>query len=183
MTNFHIKLVDHEDFDETEYLDTLKSWFKDRQSFHTTTQKSPEEFENMLNDIRNEGEVIRNIFAYDITLYKLLQVKHYDLLLDRKVRLYVNFKEVWVGEMLDAASEKYHQLFCEEQITMDNIVLTLEAIEKYSAREENQHIVYVDPLNVYNSYREIAGALSDYALDKSELGEVKGGKNSETNIK
>ena len=180
MTNFHIKLVDHEDFDETEYLDTLKSWFKDRQSFHTTTQKSPEEFENMLNDIRNEGEVIRNIFVYDTILYKLLQVKHYDLLLDRKVRLYVNFKEVWVGEMLDAATERYCDLFAEEQITMNNIILTLEAIEKYALREENQHTLYVDPLNIY---KKMDKSLSDYILDKSELGEVKGGKNSETNIK
>lgn len=179
MTNFHIKLVGQEDYDESVYTDTLKAWFKDRQSFNTTTQKSPEDFEDMLNDIRNEGEIIRNIFAYDVVLYKLLQVKHFDLLLDRKVRLYVNLKEVDVLEMLDAASERYCDLFAEEQITMDNIDLTLEAIEKYVGRE-NPHIMYVDPLNVY---REIAGALSDYALDTIKLEDVKGGKNNDTNSK
>lgn len=176
MTNFHIKLVGDEDFNETDYLDTLKSWFKDRQSFHTTTQKSPEDFEDMLNDIRNEGEVVRNIFAYDAVLYKLLQVKHYDLLLDRKVRLYVNFKEVWVGDMLDASCQRYAELFNEERSNIDsNLDLELDAIERY-----NNHQVVIEPLNVY---REIAGALSDYKLDKIELEDIPKGKNNDKIIK
>lgn len=166
MIKFHIKLICDEDYNEEEFNANLKECFTSRASMHTTTQKSPEEFEDMLNDARNEGNIVKNIFAYDAVLYKLLQVKHYDLLLDQKVRLYVNFKEVDVDEMLEAASKRYAELFCEGQ--GPNLDLSLEAIERH-----RKHILTIDPLVVYQI---IGQAVSDYKLDKIEETDFKGKK-------
>ena len=90
MTKFHIKDINAEFYNEDKFNNDIKIAFDAKVSLYTAKQKSPQEFEKQLNMIRNEDEKIHNIFVYDILLYKLLETDYYDLLLDKKVQLYIH---------------------------------------------------------------------------------------------
>lgn len=160
MTKFHIKDITAEFYNEDKFNNDIKIAFDAKVSLYTAKQKSPQEFEKQLNMIRNEDEEIHNIFVYDILLYKLLETDHYDLLLDKKVQLYINFEEVDIYTMLDAVSKRYCELFEKQQFEKfgeSNLDLTLEGIAKYSKRELN------DSLNAYKHARDNAPV--NYKLD------------------
>ena len=168
MTKFHIKDITAEFYNEEIFNNNIKIAFDARVSLYTAEQKSPQEFEKQLNMIRNEDEKIHNIFVYDILLYKLLETDHYDLLLDKKVQLYINFEEVDIYTMLDAVSKRYCELFEKHQFEKfgeSNLDLTLEGIDKYSKRELN------DSLNVYKHARDNAPV--NYKLDEVKSDDLK----------